>query len=198
MIETLFRPKIQPLFNTLGTLLDRLSFTPNIITACAFSSGMLCAAAIIYDHPLYALFFLIISGLCDVLDGTLARLQQKAHPLGAYIDLIADRMVEAFFIYACAIAYPEHMHAYLIFYIALLLHFTTFVAAGALFENNGTKSMHYDACLIERAEAFMVFGAMLLLPHYITWLLMILNIGIFASAIRRFLRIVHNAYADYR
>ncbi len=198
MIETLLRPKVQPFFNTLGTLLNRLSLTPNIITACAFSSGVLCALAIIFDCPLYALFFLIISGLCDVLDGTLARLQQKAHPLGAYIDLIADRMVEALFIYACAIAYPAPMHAYLIFYIVLLLHFTTFMAAGALFKNNGTKSMHYDACLIERAEAFIIFGAMLLLPHYIMWLLMTLNIGIFASAICRFVRIVHSVHVDYK
>lgn len=191
MIETTFRPRAQPIFDAIGIHLHAYNFSPNILTLFSFISGVLCSCAVIHNHFFIALFLLVLSGFCDVLDGTLARLQNNAKPLGAYIDLISDRMVEALFIYACAITFPEHIHAYFMFYIALLLHFTTFVAAGALFKNDGNKSMHYDACLIERAEAFIIFGAMLLLPHYINWLLMTLNIGILISALSRFWRVVH-------
>jgi phosphatidylglycerophosphate synthase len=160
-----------------------------MLTLCAFLSGISAGIAVVL-HCLYlACILLCISGLCDILDGSLARLQNNAQPIGAYIDLISDRMVESAFIYGCAIAYPEHIHAYITFFIALLLHFTTFVAAGALFKNSGNKSMHYDSCLIERGEAFACFCAMLLFADYMFWILTVLNIGIFASAINRFIKI---------
>ncbi|MGE4168292.1 MAG: hypothetical protein AB7E68_01985 [Candidatus Babeliales bacterium] len=76
--------------------------------------------------------------------------------------------------------------------IALLFHFSTFLAAGALFENTGSKSMHHDHSLVERAEAFIVFSLMMLFPHQLHLLLMAFNTIIFLDGALRCYRITQN------
>lgn len=193
MIETHLRTKIQPVFNFLGKSLIPLHITPNDITIASFIFGIAAGIAIAAHHLKIGLVFLLISGLGDILDGTVARLTNNSQVVGAYMDLISDRMVEASFIVGLTIVFPQHYLAYILFLVAVLLHFSTFVVAGSLFKNDGQKSLHYDKSFIERAEAFAFFTAMLLLPQYIFELLMLLNILIFGCAIRRFFRVLHYA-----
>ena len=190
MTDTYLRPKVQPACNVAGRCLLWFYCTPYMLTSAAFIAGLVCGAAIICNYMYVACTLLLLSGLCDMLDGTVARLSNSANPKGAYIDLISDRMVESVFMCSLAVAYPQHYYLYLMFFIGLLLHFSTFIAAGALFENTGSKSMHYDASFIERAEAFMAFVFMLLFPAYIFYILTVLNVGIFLSAIARFIRVM--------
>jgi phosphatidylglycerophosphate synthase len=190
MIESQVRVKMQPWFDKLGMFL--MHTTPNTITGMAFIFGVCATIGIVFDYRFTALCCLWLSGLCDVLDGTVARLSNTSQKIGAYIDLISDRMVEAALILGFAIAYPEHHFAYLVFMIALLLHFSTFLAAGALFTNTGHKSMHHDHSMVERAEAFVVFSLMLLQPNYIFVILMAFNGLILLDGFLRFYRVVRN------
>ena len=190
MLDTYLRPKVQPFCNIIGRCLLWFYCTPYMLTSAAFIAGLACGAAIICNYMYVACALLLCSGLCDMLDGTVARLSNTANPKGAYIDLISDRMVESVFIFSLAVAHPQYYYLYLLFFVGLLLHFTTFIAAGALFENTGPKSMYYDTSFIERAEAFMAFTLMLLFPAYIFFILTVLNVGIFLSAIARFIRVM--------
>jgi len=81
----------------------------------------------------------------------------------------------------------------IVFLIAVLLHFSTFLAAGALFKNTGPKSMYYDSSLVERAEAFVVFFLMLLMPEYAYYSLMCFNGLVFCSGIARYTRVIREA-----
>ncbi len=189
MIEAHLRTKIQPLFNKLGYLCVGY-VTPNMITAIAFITGITSGVAIASNHLWCALGLLLFSGLCDVMDGTIARLSNNTQKIGAYIDLISDRMVEGAVILGFAFLYPQHYLAYILFFIAVMLHFSTFITAGALFANSGAKSMHHDHSFVERAEAFLVFALMLLFPDYIFSLLMIFNTIVFADGMARFYRVV--------
>jgi len=192
MIEAHIRTRLQPLFNKIGhCCVDLIS--PNTITALAFITGIASGIAIAQNRLMLALGFLLFSGLCDVMDGTIARLSNNAQKIGAYIDLISDRMVEAAVILGFAVSYPQHYLAYLLFFVAVMLHFSTFITAGALFANEGNKSMHYDHSVVERAEAFAVFALMLLFPQYIFSLLMMFNTIVFADGMARFYRVVKNS-----
>lgn len=191
MIESHIRAKVQPYFDHLGTTLGAIS--PNSITIAAFITGVLSGIFVSADFRISALFFLITSGLLDVLDGTVARLTGTSHPAGAYIDLISDRMVEAAFIIGLSIRYPQYAFAYILFLASVLLHFATFVSAGALFKNEGHKSMHHDHSVIERAEAFIVFALLLLFPAYIFELLTLFSGAIIVDAIGRFSRVIKQA-----
>jgi len=190
MIETHARKHVQPLLDNFGSWLIPYKITANSITLIAFIVGLSSGYCISLNYLKIALILLLISGLLDMLDGTIARLTNTQHNFGAYCDLISDRMVEASVILGFAILYPQHMFAYLLFFVAVLLHFSTFVAAGALFPNMSKKSMHYDKSIVERAEAFVVFFVMLLFPQYIFELLMTLNVIIFAAGIMRFKRVM--------
>jgi len=162
----------------------------NTITTFAFFSGIVSGICIAVHYQWAAFFLLSFSGLCDVLDGRVARLTNTASQFGAFRDLVSDRMVESAIVAGIAWGYPQHAFACLLFVIALLLHFSTFGMAALLFKNLGEKSFHYNKSFVDRIDAFIVFGFVILFPQYSTIPLMALNIFIFADGIRRFKAIV--------
>ena len=194
MIETHMRTKVQPFFDKIGhNFCIPYHISPNMVTLAAFITGIVAALFICANCLLLALLFLLLSGMCDILDGTVARITNQSQKVGAYIDLISDRMVEAAIILGFTLLYPQHYLAYIVFFVAVLLHFSTFVAAGALFPNMGKKSMHYDQSIVERAEAFVVFACMMLFPSFIFELLMFFNIIVIIAGLTRFIRVLDYA-----
>ena len=189
MLETIFRPHIQPIFNALSSRIPP-TITPNSITACGLVSGLFAGIAISQHFLLIGLVLLLVCGLFDILDGSVARKQILNNPMGAYIDLIADRLAESAIIIGFAVGYPEYSIAYVIFLAGVLFHFSTFLAAAALFKNNGIKSIYYDESLIERAEAFAVFAFMCVFPGLIFESLMIFNCLVYLTASARCYRIL--------
>ncbi len=189
MIDKHLRPTCQKYFDLLGRRIAQVPITPNQMTLCAFITGIMSAVAIGYGYTIIALCFLWLSGLCDVLDGTIARLTGLSHPFGAYTDLISDRMVESALMIGFSVQYPEHMFSYVLFMVALLLHFSTFVVAGSVFKNDGPKGMHYDRSIVERAEAFVVFSFMMLYPYAIFYILTPFTVVVVLSGLSRFLRV---------
>ncbi len=189
MIDSRWRSKFQPLFNKMAKGLIAFNTTPQNITWGAFVLGIIASIFVTQGWMLLSILFLWISGLLDVLDGTVARLTNNATKGGAYMDLIFDRMVEVFYVLAFAIRFPQANYAYLLFYIAVIFNFTTFIVAGALFQNTGIKSMHYDVGIAERTETFMVFTLMALFNDYVFEILIVFNAVIFITGIIRFNRV---------
>jgi len=189
MIDSKFRGLFQPIFNTIAKILVHLKIKPSTLTFLAFIAGIAAAILIFLNQYLPALGVLWISGLLDVLDGTVARLKNESSKRGAYLDLIFDRMVEAAVIIGFYFAFPQNAIVYLLFFVAVLFNFTTFMVAASLFANTSLKSMHYDSGLVERTETFIVFSLMLLFTGQIFWILMVFNILIFITGIIRFLKI---------
>ena len=189
MIEGKIRTHVQPIFDWLGKTVGMFA-TPNTITLLAFLAGIISCALICCHYCMLAALFLLLSGLFDILDGTVARLTNNSKKIGAYIDLISDRMVEGLIIIGFAIAWPHYSFAYIFFLIAVLFHFSTFLAAGALFSNTGAKSMHHDYSTIERAEAFTVFCFLLFFPAWINYVLIPFSLLIFLDGMQRFTRVL--------
>jgi len=190
MIDTKLRRFFQPIFTSIAKPFVALRIHPDIITLMAFISGAIAGLCIAFGCIISALVLLWISGLLDILDGTVARLSGRSSKIGAFLDLVFDRMVESAIILGFFFFLPEHALAYLVFFIAVLFNFTTFMVAGALFPNTGNKSMHYDIGLVERTETFFIFTLMLLWPTYVPIMLMIFNAIVFLTGIIRFVRIV--------
>ena len=189
MIDSKFRNSFQPIFDRIAKIFIMLKIKPSTITIFAFIIGLVSAFLIFLNQYLAALALLWISGLLDVLDGTVARINNQSSKRGAYIDMIFDRMVEAAVILGFYFAFPEFAPAYMLFFVAVIFNFTTFTVAGSLFHNTSLKSMHYDSGLAERTETFIVFSLMLLFTGQIFWILMIFNIIIFITGIIRFFKI---------
>jgi CDP-diacylglycerol--glycerol-3-phosphate 3-phosphatidyltransferase len=77
--------------------LSALKITPNTLTVLGVISA---AAALFYQHSIIALVFLVLSLICDGVDGSVAIISRKESQLGAVLDSIADRITEALWFFA--------------------------------------------------------------------------------------------------
>ena len=74
--------------------LHKLGVTPNQVTVVGTVLNAGVAVLVIFDHLIWAGILLLVAGLFDMLDGSLARLTQKVTPLGAFLDSTLDRVSE--------------------------------------------------------------------------------------------------------
>lgn len=72
-----------------------LGIGPDALTVTGFVLGTLAAVAFFEGAFPYASGLLALSGLCDLLDGQLARRQQRVSRFGAFLDSTLDRLSEA-------------------------------------------------------------------------------------------------------
>jgi len=96
---TQLRRTFQPLFTRIARALLRAGFTPNLLTV--LSVPLAATAAFTYTlpwtlsyYPLLTAILILLAGLCDALDGALARVSGKVTPLGGFVDSLTDRIVE--------------------------------------------------------------------------------------------------------
>jgi CDP-diacylglycerol--glycerol-3-phosphate 3-phosphatidyltransferase len=81
-------------FTPLLSALHRLGVTPNTVTVAGTVLNAGVAVLVVLDHLVYAGILLIVAGLFDMLDGSLARLTKKVTPFGAFLDSSLDRVSE--------------------------------------------------------------------------------------------------------
>jgi phosphatidylglycerophosphate synthase len=138
---------------------------PILLTALACVAGVGVLPLLVFGFPLWALFSLILSGFLDTLDGSLARHTGKTSNKGAALDIVCDRIVECatilglFFLYPTLRALPC-----LLMLGSVFICVTSFLIVGLFAPNTSEKSFHYSPGLIERAEAFIFFSAMIVFP----------------------------------
>jgi CDP-diacylglycerol--glycerol-3-phosphate 3-phosphatidyltransferase len=81
-------------FTPFLSTLDKLGVTPNVVTVTGTALNAGVAVLVIFDHLIYAGILLLVAGLFDMLDGSLARLTKKVTSFGAFLDSTLDRVSE--------------------------------------------------------------------------------------------------------
>jgi CDP-diacylglycerol--glycerol-3-phosphate 3-phosphatidyltransferase len=76
----------------IARVLNFLRITPNLLT---LGGIVFAAAALFYPTSIFALILLILSLVCDGVDGSVAIVGRRQSQLGAIADSIADRITEA-------------------------------------------------------------------------------------------------------
>jgi len=89
--KSAFGEYIQPV----NFVLHRLRVSPDHLTFAGIVFGAIAGLAFARGRLLLAGVFLILAGVSDMLDGSLARASGEASPFGSYIDSVADRFTEA-------------------------------------------------------------------------------------------------------
>jgi CDP-diacylglycerol--glycerol-3-phosphate 3-phosphatidyltransferase len=77
-------------------VLLRLGATPDHLNAAGLILGLLAGALIGAGHLQAGGWMVALAGVCDILDGRLARARELASPYGNFIDSTLDRFVETF------------------------------------------------------------------------------------------------------
>ena len=139
-----------------------------------------------YNYQWTAFFFLWLSGLCDVLDGTIAREKNMISVKGAIYDIFCDRIVEVAIIFGLYSVSPcDRATLSLVMLGSILLCVTSFLVVGIFTDKATDKSCHYSPGLIERIEAFLLFSLMILLPNFFEWLALIFSVLVSYTAFAR-------------
>lgn len=169
MIEQKLRPFIQK--NLVDNVAKKLAARtkPNAITMIALLIGLLCALSLFVNEYL-CVVLLLLSGYFDVLDGSIARLQDSSSKLGTLFDIFCDRAVETFIIIAIFINQPNLLWVGFLMVIAISFCMYSFLLVGMFSENNTQKSFYYSPGLIERAETFLFFIVMIIFPSLVFYL----------------------------
>ncbi len=171
MLETHLRHHCQRIFvDPIVKIIAKYS-NANFVTFLSLLFGVLVLFSIVSHHKLLALIFLLLSGYCDMLDGSLARHHENSSLLGCVFDIVADRLVEFSIILGLFLFDPATRGLMCILMLgSMLFCITSFLVIGIFAENDSHKGFFYSVGLMERAEAFIFFAAMIIWPHAFTYL----------------------------
>ena len=194
MLEAYIRPSVQQHF--ISPLAEKVChwISPNVCTFFAVIVGSLSGVCIAFNKPWWGVALLILSGLLDVLDGSLARVTQQQSDAGSALDIVGDRVVEISVVLGLyALAPMERGMLSLWILGSILLCMTTFLVVGIFAHNQSDKSFHYSPGLIERFEAFLFFILMILLPSVFSLLGSLFVILVLITCVIRLTQFVRQA-----
>jgi len=168
MLETKYRTTYQKiLVDPVGRYCP---CSPTTITLSACIIGLLVPFVLVFGHPIIASILLLFSGYLDTLDGTVARQTDKQSDHGSVLDILSDRIVECAVVIGLFAVDPTRAWLIIFMLASMLLCITSFLVVGIFSENETHKSFDYSPGIMERAEAFAFFIAMMIWPSAFNWL----------------------------
>ncbi len=106
-----FKAKVEGRMVAVAARLLRWGFTPNILTVLGLCLSVVAACFYALSPPLWCIWvaavFLAVSGLCDALDGALARAGGKVTAFGGFLDSVTDRYADVVVIFGITLASAE-------------------------------------------------------------------------------------------
>ena len=171
MIEQSIRPLYQRMLVNLPAQWISGRVHANSITLLSGLLGLLILPSMLLGWVTIAVVLLLLSGYCDTLDGTVARMQPHSSAWGSVLDIFTDRLVEFCVILSLWAIDPYGRSLSVILMLgSVLMCITSFLVVGIFSENKSHKGFHYSVGLMERAETFMFFIAMMYWPKAFTTL----------------------------
>ncbi|AJI75883.1 CDP-alcohol phosphatidyltransferase family protein [Francisella philomiragia subsp. philomiragia ATCC 25015] len=163
MIEQKIRPVFQKIFVDNVAKLVAPIIAPNVVTILSLICGLVAAVSFFMNQYL-CVFLLLLSGYLDILDGSVARLQNSSSSIGTMLDILSDRFVESFIIIVIFINQLDIAWVGLLMMMSIIVCISSFLLVGIFSQKESSKSFYYSPGLIERAETFIFFIVMILLP----------------------------------
>ena len=143
------RPRLQEFMEPLA---NKIGINPNVITLIGLIISLLAAYAFARENLLAGGLLILLSGFFDVVDGAVARNNNKKTRFGGFLDSTSDRFADAFII--IGIIYGGYV-SWILGVLAILASLSvSYVRARA--EVEGIKC---DVGFAERAERlFIIMG----------------------------------------
>ncbi len=161
MLSSIARRKAQALLNVFARALNAFGFSPNALTIIGFL-GM-CVIGIVLANGWLALggVLIILGGVFDALDGSLARLTNRVTKFGAFLDSTTDRFAEGALFLGLLYWYMQHGMTYVAYLVYLTLLGSLMVSyARARAEGIGVECKEGMLTRFERI-ALLVIGLLL-------------------------------------
>jgi phosphatidylglycerophosphate synthase len=173
MLDRLATALLRPVLRSAARQLAANGVGANHITLLGFAIGVGAAWAIASNACLAGAVLILLSRLCDGLDGAVAR-QTQATDAGGFLDIALDFLFYASIPLAFAVQHPEqNALAAATLLAAFMGTGTSFLAYAAFAAKRGMaslvwpdKSLYFLGGLTEATETLTVFMAMCLWPQH--------------------------------
>lgn len=186
------KDKARGLLNPIVVGLSSLGVSPMLMSVFGLIFGLYAAHLISRGSLSWGGVALLVSGLCDVIDGSLARHADSGSRFGAFIDSTFDRVAELAVFSGLIVYYvtrPQGYNLSLVVLVCLVLSASILISyARARLEGLGYTCA---VGLMERTERFVLLVAGLLFGRRVLVLmLVVLAVGSVYTVIQR----IHHAW----
>jgi len=158
----------------LASIAGRININPNIITVVGFMITIL-AAITIPENTLVGGFLILLGGFFDMLDGAIARINNRATNFGAFLDSVIDRYADSFLLLGFSVYFYKMQMV-----TGFFLCFGTLIGALIISYTKARAEGLGEDCqtgLMERPERIllMAFAAITGLVFSVMWIMLILT-----------------------
>ncbi|MET0276170.1 MAG: CDP-alcohol phosphatidyltransferase family protein [Acidimicrobiia bacterium] len=189
MLDGRLRVSVERGLEPVGRGLGRLGVSADGLTLIGLGFAVLTGLVIADGHLLLGVLGLILTGLPDILDGSVARTSGKASPRGAFFDSVCDRVADAsIFVGVAWYLSDQGQH------LAVLAMAVLALSMLITYERARAESLGFVARggLMERAERLVLLGIGLafdiLVP--VLWIMLVLTAF---TAVQRFVMVWRQA-----
>jgi CDP-diacylglycerol---glycerol-3-phosphate 3-phosphatidyltransferase len=191
MLDGRWRAKAERGLDPVGRALYRVGISANVLTVVGLVIAAATAVAIATGHLLLGFFGVILTGLPDLLDGSVARYSGKAGPRGAFFDSVSDRVSDAL-LFGGVAWYLADESRYLPVLVLAVLALSMLIT----YERARAESLGFSARggLMERAERMVLLAIGLLFDVLVPmmWIMLVLTA---VTAVHRFVMVWRQATA---
>jgi CDP-diacylglycerol--glycerol-3-phosphate 3-phosphatidyltransferase len=194
VLDGRWRAKVERGLEPVGRGLHRVGISADTLTVVGLVIAVVTAFAIATGHLVLGVIGVVLTGLPDILDGSVARSSGRAGPRGAFFDSVCDRVADAALLLGVAwyVGKDNPRDAILAMAVLALSMLITYERARA-------ESLGFVARggLMERAERLVLLGVGLafdiLVP--VLWVMLALTA---LTAVQRFVKVWRQASPDAR
>ncbi|MDF2373336.1 MAG: CDP-alcohol phosphatidyltransferase family protein [Rhizobiaceae bacterium] len=171
MLDGVVRKRIDPILDAVGKRVAVLGITANSVTFAGLFIGLLAAFAIWQQAYWIGLVLLLLSRICDGLDGAIAKVT-KITDFGGYLDIVFDFIFYGVIPLAFILADPaSNGVAGSVLIFSFYVNGSTFLAYAVMAEKRdmrstmrGEKSIYFTTGLAEGTETIFVLSLFCVLP----------------------------------
>ncbi len=91
-----------------------LPHLPNLLTLLRLWLILPIVLLYLWNHPVWAAGFLVLSGLTDLADGFIARRFRLVSDVGKVLDPVADKLTQLAVLLCLAVRFPAFLHLFLL------------------------------------------------------------------------------------
>ena len=114
-----FKSYTEKALKPVSDILSQKGVSPNHITFAGVLMSLASGVSFYLGSQRTAAVFLTLSGVCDILDGNMARTQGKVSDFGAFLDSTLDRYSDMFVLFGIA-GWAFNRHDTFLFWMVLL------------------------------------------------------------------------------
>jgi phosphatidylglycerophosphate synthase len=164
-----------------GKFIGDLGVHANFVTLLVLLTGVI-AAYYIYIGAFYlAIFFVLLSGILDGLDGAVAKANNNETKFGGVLDSTTDKITEILIYVALGLYNPS-------LWLSAALAISFFMLSSYISERARTAGGRSGGGLLERKERLVLIILGLIITNWTVYILYLIALLSFFTAGQRFLR----------